>query len=113
MIARNGDRLAALEKELPGSRGFACDVSDPERLAATFDEVCGALGAPEVLLHNAVGGAFGDFLSIDPEVLKSEDRDMLQDLLVAATNEALRKAKELMAEDMKALTGGMPIPGLL
>ena len=52
-------------------------------------------------------------VTIDPEVLKSEDRDMLQDLLVAATNEALRKAKELMAEDMKALTGGMPIPGLL
>lgn len=49
---------------------------------------------------------------IDPEVLKSGDQDMLQDLLVAATNEALRKAKELMAEEMKTLTGGLGIPGI-
>ncbi len=49
---------------------------------------------------------------IDPEVIKAEDREMLQDLLVAATNEALRKAKELMAEEVKSLTGGMGIPGL-
>ena len=49
---------------------------------------------------------------IDPEVMKSEDRDMLQDLLVAATNEALRKAKDMMAEEMKSLTGGIGIPGL-
>ena len=49
---------------------------------------------------------------LDPEVMKSEDRDMLQDLLVAATNEALRKAKDMMAEEMKSLTGGMGIPGM-
>lgn len=49
---------------------------------------------------------------IDPEVLQAGDSDMLQDLLVAATNEALRKAKELMAEEMKSLTGGMGIPGM-
>ncbi|GJL67322.1 MAG: nucleoid-associated protein [Nitrospirales bacterium] len=51
-------------------------------------------------------------VTIDPEVMKSEDRDMLQDLLVAATNEALRKAKDMMAEEMKSLTGGMGIPGM-
>ncbi len=49
---------------------------------------------------------------IDPEVIKAEDREMLQDLLVAATNEALRKAKDLMAEEVKSLTGGLGIPGL-
>ncbi|MBM4126869.1 MAG: YbaB/EbfC family nucleoid-associated protein [Nitrospira sp.] len=49
---------------------------------------------------------------VDPEVVKSGDVDMLQDLLVAATNEALRKAKDLMESEMKALTGGMKIPGL-
>ena len=37
---------------------------------------------------------------------------MLQDLLVAATNEALRKTKELMAQEVKGLTGGMGIPGM-
>jgi len=51
-------------------------------------------------------------LTIDPEVLKSGDHDMLQDLIVAAANEALRKAKELMAAEMKSLTGGMGIPGM-
>ncbi len=51
-------------------------------------------------------------VTIDPEVMKAEDRDMLQDLLVAATNEALRKAKDMMADEMKGLTGGMGIPGM-
>ncbi|HMK22832.1 MAG TPA: YbaB/EbfC family nucleoid-associated protein [Terriglobales bacterium] len=50
---------------------------------------------------------------IDPEVIKSGDVDMIQDLVTAATNEALRKAKELMDGEMKALTGGMKIPGLI
>lgn len=51
-------------------------------------------------------------VTIDPEVVKGGDVDMLQDLVVAATNEALRRAKELMEGEMKALTGGMKIPGL-
>ena len=51
-------------------------------------------------------------IAIEPEVLKSEDPEMLQDLLVAATNEALRKAQELMAQEVKGLTGGMGIPGM-
>ncbi len=51
-------------------------------------------------------------VKIDPEVLKSGDADMLQDLLVAATNDALRKAREMMAQEMKAVTGGIRIPGL-
>jgi hypothetical protein len=51
-------------------------------------------------------------VAIDPEVIKSGDVDMLQDLVLAATNEALRKAKELMEGEMKALTGGIKIPGL-
>ena len=50
---------------------------------------------------------------IDPEVVKADDRDMLQDLLVAATNEALRKAKDLMAQEVKSITGGLGIPGML
>jgi DNA-binding YbaB/EbfC family protein len=60
----------------------------------------------------ANGGMKITKIVIDPEVLKSEDPEMLQDLLVAATNEALRKAKELMAQEVKGLTGGMGIPGM-
>jgi DNA-binding YbaB/EbfC family protein len=49
---------------------------------------------------------------IDPEVVKSGDTEMLQDLILAATNEALRKARDLMSEQMKSVTGGLQIPGL-
>ncbi len=69
MIARNAERLSDLEKELPAARGFACDVSDEAQLTATVVRIQSELGAPEVLIHNAVGGAFGDFLAIDPQVL--------------------------------------------
>lgn len=51
-------------------------------------------------------------VTIDPEVVKSGDAEMLQDLVLAATNDALRKAREMMAEEMKGLTGGLQIPGL-
>ncbi len=51
-------------------------------------------------------------IQIDPEVVKSEDVDMLQDLVLAAVNEGLRKSQEAMADEMKGLTGGLNIPGL-
>ena len=51
-------------------------------------------------------------LSIEPEVLDGDDREMLQDLIVAAVNEAIRKAQALMADEMSRLTGGLKIPGL-
>lgn len=51
-------------------------------------------------------------VTLDPEVVKSGDIEMLQDLVVAATNDALRKAHEMMAEEMKSVTGGLKIPGL-
>ena len=70
MLARNAERLKQLEGEIPGSRAFPCDVSDETQLAATFRKITDELGQPEVVLHNAVGGAFGDFLSIDPAVLE-------------------------------------------
>ena len=69
MIARNEERLAALERELPSARAFPCDVTDVDALTATFAQVKGEMGSPSVLIHNAVGGAFGDFLSIEPQIL--------------------------------------------
>jgi len=51
-------------------------------------------------------------VKIDPEVMSGNDKEMIQDLVVAAVNEALRKSRDLMAEEMKALTGGLQIPGL-
>ena len=51
-------------------------------------------------------------VTINPDVMKSGESELLQDMVVAATNDALRKAKDLMAGEMKAITGGMKIPGL-
>ena len=49
---------------------------------------------------------------IDPEVVKGGDVEMVQDLVMAASNDALRKAREMMADEMKSITGGMNVPGL-
>lgn len=49
---------------------------------------------------------------INPDVVKSGDTDMVQDLVLAASNDALRKAREMMANEMKSVTGGLNIPGL-
>ncbi|MEO6418734.1 MAG: SDR family NAD(P)-dependent oxidoreductase, partial [Polyangiaceae bacterium] len=67
MLARTKERLVALEKEIPGARAFACDVSDEAQVDAALARVREELGAPSVLVHNAVGGAFGSFLDIDPK----------------------------------------------
>jgi NAD(P)-dependent dehydrogenase (short-subunit alcohol dehydrogenase family) len=74
MLARTRERLAALEKELPGARGFACDVGDPAAVAAAVAAVQRDLGHPSVLVHNAVGGTFGSFLDIDPADLERNFR---------------------------------------
>jgi DNA-binding YbaB/EbfC family protein len=49
---------------------------------------------------------------INPDAVKDADADMLQDAVLAASNEALKKAKQMMADHMKSVTGGMNIPGL-
>jgi hypothetical protein len=51
-------------------------------------------------------------IRIDPEVVSREDVEMLQDLMVAAVNEAIRNSQQMMAEEMKKITGGLNIPGL-
>jgi len=51
-------------------------------------------------------------LRIDPEVATPDDVDMLQDLIMAAVNEALNRAREMMAQEMAKLTGGLQIPGM-
>jgi DNA-binding YbaB/EbfC family protein len=52
-------------------------------------------------------------LKIEKEVVNPEDIDMLQDLIVAAVNEGVRKAQEMASAEMAKITGGMQIPGLM
>jgi len=51
-------------------------------------------------------------LRIEPEVATPDDVEMLQDLILAAINEALNRSREMVAQEMSKLTGGLQIPGL-
>ncbi len=51
-------------------------------------------------------------IEIEKDVVDPEDIEMLQDLVTAAVNEALRKSREMVTEQMSKLTGGINIPGL-
>lgn len=51
-------------------------------------------------------------LVIEPELVEKNEREMLEDLIPAAVNEAIRKAKQLHVEEMKSLTDGIGVPGL-
>lgn len=51
-------------------------------------------------------------VKIDPQAVDPDDVPMLEDLILSAVNEALKKAKEMGEEEMGALTGGMKIPGM-
>lgn len=51
-------------------------------------------------------------IELDPTIVDPQDINMLQDLIVAATNEALRRAKEMKEEEIAKLTGGIKLPNL-
>lgn len=69
MLARNRARLLTLEKEIENTKAYPCDVTDEAQLDATIEAIRSELGPVKVLIHNAVGGAFGNFMQIDPAVL--------------------------------------------
>ena len=74
MIARTKERLINFEKELLGSKGYVCDVSDLKLLEITCKKIKEEMGAPEVLIHNAVKGNFEYLLNGKPEWLEKNFR---------------------------------------
>jgi|TARA_B110000438_G_scaffold128148_1_gene124461 DNA-binding YbaB/EbfC family protein len=87
------------------------------RLAAVQEEIAVARteasvggGMVKVLV---IGGSKVESIEIDPEVVDPEDVEMLQDLILAAINEAMDTAQKLASDKMSAITGGMNIPGLM
>jgi NAD(P)-dependent dehydrogenase (short-subunit alcohol dehydrogenase family) len=71
MLARTESRLRELAEKVPDATAYACDVADETQVAATTARVARELGPVNVLIHNAVGGAWGDFQQIDPRVLQT------------------------------------------
>jgi short-subunit dehydrogenase len=66
MLARTAERLKRLEKEIPGSRGYVCDIADLDALRATVEQVRADLGPVSTAIHNAAQGAFKTILEADP-----------------------------------------------
>ena len=81
-----------------------------EELAAKTVEATAGGGMVSV----TVNGKF-EILSmkIEKEVVNPDDVEMLQDLVIAAVNEGIRKAQEMASSEMGKITGGMQIPGLM
>jgi len=51
-------------------------------------------------------------IKIEPDVIDVNEKEMLEDLILAAVNEAIRQSKELVAQEMSKITGGISMPGL-
>ncbi len=88
-----------------------------ERMAQLQDELASKTvdaTAGGGMVSVTVNGKF-ELLSIkiEKEVVNPDDVEMLQDLVVAAVNEGIRKAQEMAASEMGKITGGLQIPGLM
>jgi NAD(P)-dependent dehydrogenase (short-subunit alcohol dehydrogenase family) len=110
MLARNAARLDALAKELPDAHAFPCDVTEPAQIEASLAAIEMKLGGVDVLVHNAVGGAFGSFLEIDPEVLNRNFQVNTMGLLylgrrIAPTMAARGKGAIVVTGNTSALRG--------
>jgi DNA-binding YbaB/EbfC family protein len=81
-----------------------------EELGEMTTEVSSGGGAIKVVIdgHQKVRS-----ISISPEVIDPEDVEMLEDMVLAAVNEAIAKSQELAASRLNSLTGGMKIPGMM
>ncbi|MFQ5990187.1 MAG: YbaB/EbfC family nucleoid-associated protein [Candidatus Methylomirabilales bacterium] len=102
-------------------KGFGDLMKQAQRMKAELERI--QEEAAEKRVEGTAGGGMvtvtadgrGEIVAvkIDPEVAQSGDLEMLQDLIVAATNEALRRARELLSSEMGRMTGGLNIPGLM
>jgi len=66
------------------------------------------------MVQVTVNGQFNiTAVQIEPSVINSAEKEMLEDLILAAVNDGMRKARELASAEMSKLTGGLKIPGLM
>jgi len=84
-------------------------VKAQEDLGNMNVEVAAGGGAIKIVIN---GHQQFQSIAISPEVVNPDDVDFLQDIVLAACNEAVQKSQELAAQNMSKLTGGMKIPGL-
>jgi NADP-dependent 3-hydroxy acid dehydrogenase YdfG len=110
MLARSAKRLAALGEQVPSAKAYVCDVADQAQVDAALASVERDLGAPSVMIHNAVGGAWGTFTEIDPAVLNQNFQVNTMGLLylarrVAPAMVAAGKGSIIVTGNTSALRG--------
>ena len=81
-----------------------------EELADMTTEVSSGGGAIKIVID---GQQKIRSVTISPEAINAEDTEMLEDLVMAAVNEAIQKSQEMAASHLSGLTGGLKLPGLL
>ena len=103
MLARSVERLERFEKELKGSKGYICDVSNIDHLKETCSKIKNEMGSPEVLIHNAVKGNFEKLLDGKPEWLEENFR--------INTTSLMYLAHELIPDMIKSKKGVIIVTG--
>ena len=103
-----------------GKGGLGDMMKQVQKMQAKMEEIQAEL--QQATVEGSAGGGMvkvvangkNEILSItiDPEVVDKEEIEMLQDLILAAVNQAREKSHELQTEQMAKLTGGISIPGL-
>lgn len=101
----NMGNMAGMMKKMQKLQGDMAKMQD-ELKTRTLEATAGG-GAIKVVI---TGEKQIQSLKIDPSVVDAEDMEMLEDLVVAAVNEAIKKVDDMMAQEMGKLTGGMNLP---
>ena len=102
--------IAAMNVEMESLRSFMTDTTTETISGITF--VSGMLEGKQVVTAVCGGNREVKSITIDPEAVDPDDVEMLQDMIVAAVNEAMRKAEADQSANMAKLTGGLNLGGL-
>ena len=103
MLARNADNLSALAAKYENTRAYPCDVADLDALTGTIAQIKKEMGAPRIVIHNALRSTRGSVLEMDPEDLERNFR--------VNTTALLYLARETVPDMLKAGEGALLITG--
>lgn len=100
-----------MKKMMKQAQRMQLELAKAQEEVKTFE--CSASAGGGMVKAVAAGDMSITSLEIDPQAVDPEDVEMLQDMVIAAVNEALRGVGEMSAKRMNSVTGGMNIPGLM
>lgn len=103
MLARDAEKLAGFEQTMPGTRAYPCDVGDIDSLKETISRIKAEMGAPSVVVHNALRSTRGSILEMDPE-------DLERNFRVNATA-LLHLGRETIPDMLEAGSGAILVTG--